>query len=122
MRVATEMRKEKANEKGLDVGIRWPYTPVNSLSNVHKKYPFNSEAKRTEFVLLLFANDTTIFGINQEIVMGKEIIEEVMGKLKSRQVKRRECYLWGFREWQCKNTRTLVRTWKRHKNEIAKSM
>ena len=53
MRVATEMRKEKANEKGLDAGIRWSYMPGNSLPPVHKKYTFNSEAKRTDFDLSL---------------------------------------------------------------------
>ena len=80
MRVATEMRKEKANEKGLDVGIRWSYVHGNSPPPpLHKKYTFNSEAKRTNFDLSLFADDTTIIGSNQEIAMGKEVIEEVMG-------------------------------------------
>ena len=36
MRVATEMRKERANENGFDVGIRWSYMPGNSLPPVHK--------------------------------------------------------------------------------------
>ena len=40
--------KEKANEKGLDVRIRWSYMPGKSLPPVHKKYSFNSEAKRTD--------------------------------------------------------------------------
>ena len=71
MRVATEMRKEKANEKELDVGIRWSYMPGNSLPPAHKKYTFNSEAKRTDFDLSLFADDTTIIGNNQDIGMGK---------------------------------------------------
>ena len=53
--------------------------PGNSLPSVHKKYTFNSEAKRTDFDLSLFADDTTIIGSNQEIAMEKEIIEEVMG-------------------------------------------
>ena len=64
LRVATEMRKEKANEKGLDVRIRWSYMPGNSIPTVHKKYPVNSEAKRTEFDLSLFADETTIIGSN----------------------------------------------------------
>ena len=51
----------------------------NSLPPVHKKHTFNSEATRTEFDLSLFADDKTIIGNNQEIAIGKEIIEEVMG-------------------------------------------
>ena len=42
MRVAAEMRKEKASEKGLGVGIRWSYMPGNLLPRVHKKNTFNS--------------------------------------------------------------------------------
>ena len=74
VRIATEMRKrkEKANEKGLDVRIRWPYMPGCSLPAVHRKYTFNSKAKSTEFDLSLFADDTAIIGKNQEIAMGKK--------------------------------------------------
>ena len=82
MRVATEMRKENANKKGSDVGIRWSYMPENSLPPVHKKYTANSEARRTEFDFSLFADDTTIIGSDEELAMGKDIIEEVMGNLK----------------------------------------
>ena len=53
--------------------------PGNSLPPVHKKYTFNSEAKRKVFDLSLFADDTIIIGSNQEKAMGKEIIEEVLG-------------------------------------------
>ena len=71
--------------------------PGNSLPPVHKKYTFNSEAKRTGFDLSLFADDTTIIGSSQEIEMGKKIIEEVMGDLKSRQIYQRKSMLfWGM--------------------------
>jgi len=84
MRVATEMRKENANEKGLAEGIRWSYMPGNSLPPVHKEYTFNSEAKRTNSDLSLFADDTSIIGSNQEIAMGREIIEAVMGNFEDK--------------------------------------
>ena len=48
------------------------------LPTCKQTYTFNSQPKITEFVLSLFADDTTVIGSNQEITMGIEIIEEVM--------------------------------------------
>ena len=53
--------------------------PRSSLPLAHKKFTFNSEAARIEFDLSLFADDTTIIGSSEEIAMGEEIIEEVIG-------------------------------------------
>jgi len=49
----------------------WSYMHGHSLLHVHKKNPFNSEAKSTYPNLLLFGDDTTIIGSNQELKMGK---------------------------------------------------
>ena len=106
MRVATEVRKEKANDIGWDVGIRWSYMPGNSLPPVHKKYTFNSEAKRTDFDLSLFPDDTTIIGNGQEIDMGKELIEEVMGKFEEQTNKSKEEHV-IFGDSESGNTRML---------------
>ena len=115
MRVATEMRKEKANEKGLDVGLRWSYMPGKSLPPAHKKYTFNSEAKRTDFDLSLFADDTTIIGNNQEIGMGKDIIEEVMGNFEEQTNKSKEEHV-IFGDSESGNVRMLG-TWLGHEKD-----
>ena len=39
---------------------------------------FNSEAKSTTITMSLFADDTTITGMSDEIEEGKQIIEKVM--------------------------------------------
>ena len=114
-RVATEMRKEKANEKGLDVGIRWEYMPGNSLPPVNKNYIFNSEAKRTDFDLSLFADDTTIIASNQGIAMGKEIIEEVMGNFEEQTNKSKVEHV-IFGDSESGNIRTLG-TWLGHEQQ-----
>ena len=115
MRVATEIRKEKANEKGLDVGIRWSYMPGISLPPVHKKYTFNSEAKRTNFDLSLFAGKTTIIGSNQDIAMGKEIIEGVMGNFEEQTNKSKEEHV-IFGDSESGNLRMLG-TWLGHEKD-----
>ena len=92
------------------------------LPPVHKKHTCNSEAKRTDFDLSLFADDTTIIGNGQEIDIGKELIEEVMETLKSKLTnKGRACYLWGLRNWQYKNVRNLVRQGKDTKMRLQRA-
>ena len=66
------------------------YTPGDSLPPIHKKYTFNSKAKRTEFDLSLFADYTTIIGSNLEIARGKEIIEDVMWNFEEQTNKSKE--------------------------------
>ena len=115
MRVVTEMRKQNANEKGLDVGIRWSYMPGNSLPPVHKKYTINSEARKTEFDLSLSADDTTIIGSSEEIAMGKEITEEVMGEFEEQTNKSKEEHV-NFRDLESGNIRMLG-TWLGHEKD-----
>ena len=79
MRVATEMRREKANQMGWDAEIIWSYMPENSLPPVHKKYILNLEAKGKDLDLSLFADGTTTIGNGHEIEIRKELIKEVMG-------------------------------------------
>ena len=115
MRVATEMRKKNANEKGLDVGIRWLYMQGNPLPPVHKKYTMNSEARNTEFDLSFFADDTTIIGSSEEIAMGKEIIKEVMGEFEEQINKSKEEHV-IFGDLESGNIRMLG-TWLGHEKD-----
>ena len=50
--------------------------PGNSLPSMHKKYTINSEARKAEFDLSLFADDTTIIGSSKEIAMGKKLLKK----------------------------------------------
>ena len=108
MRVATEVKKEKANDIGWDVGIRLSYMPENSLPPV-KEYTFNSETKRKDFALSLFADDTTTVGNGQEIDTGKELIEEAMRNFEEQTNKLKEEHV-IFGDSESGNTRTLG-TW-----------
>ena len=45
---------------------------------------FNSEAKNTTITMSLFAEDTTIIGMREEVEEGKQVIEKVMGEFEER--------------------------------------
>ena len=70
----------------------------------------------------LFADNTTIIGNNQEIAIGKKIIEEVLGNFEEQTNKsKEEDVIFGDSEGG--NVR-IIGTWLGHekdKNEIAKS-
>ena len=110
------MRKENANEKGFDAGIRYmSYVPGNSLPPVRKKYTINSEARRTEFDLPFFADDTTIIGSSEEIAMRKEIIEEVMGNFEEQTNTSKEEHV-IFVDSESVDIR-MLRTWLDHETD-----
>ena len=54
--------------------------PGHSLPPKDVRNTFNSEAKNTTLTISLFADDTTIMGMNNEIDDGKQIIQKVMGE------------------------------------------
>ena len=56
--------------------------PGYSFPSTNVKDTLNSEAKNVKLTMSLFANDTTIIGMNDEIEEGKQIIQKVMGSLK----------------------------------------
>ena len=56
--------------------------PGHSLPPKNVKNTFNSEAKNTTITMSLFADDTTISGMSDEIEEGKQAIKKVMGSLK----------------------------------------
>ena len=58
--------------------------PGHSLPLKNVKNTFNSEAKNTTLTMSLFADDTTIIGMNDEINEGKQIIQKVMGEFEER--------------------------------------
>ena len=50
-----------------------------NVKNTH-----HSQAKNTTLIMSLFADDTTITGMSDEIEEGKQIIERVMGEFEER--------------------------------------
>ena len=82
IRVAEKERVHEAEKRNKKVGIDWSFMPGHSLPPKNVKNTFNSEAKNTTLTLSLFADDTTIIGMSDEIEEDKQIIEKVMGELK----------------------------------------
>ena len=58
--------------------------PGHSHPPTNVKNTFNSEAKNATITMSLFADDTTIIGMNDEIDEGKQIIQKVMGEFEER--------------------------------------
>ena len=58
--------------------------PGHSLPPKNVKNTFNSAAKNTTLTMSLFADDTTIIGMNDEIDEGKQIIQKIMGEFEER--------------------------------------
>ena len=58
--------------------------PGHSLPPRNVKNSFNSEAENATLTMSLFADDTTIIGMSDEIEEGKRIIEKVMGEFGER--------------------------------------
>ena len=84
IRVAEKERVHEAEKRNKKVGIDWPFMPGHSLPPKNVKNTFNSEAKNTTLTISLFADDTTITGMSDEIEEGKQIIEKVMGEFEER--------------------------------------
>ena len=84
IRVAEKERVHEAEKRNKKVGIDWSFMPGHSLPPKNVKNTFNSEAKNTTLTISLFADDTTIIGMSDEIEEGKQIIEKVMGEFEER--------------------------------------
>jgi len=84
IRVAEKERAREAEKRKKKVGIEWSFMPGHSLPPKNVKNTFNSEAKNATLTMSLFADDTTIIGMSDEIEEGKQIIEKVMGEFEER--------------------------------------
>ena len=98
-----------------DVGIRRLYIPGSSPHPYTRNILSNSEAKRAEFDSSHFADDATIIGRSEEIAMGKEIIEEVMGNFEEQTNKSKEEHV-IFGDLESGNVRMLG-TWLGHEKD-----
>ena len=90
IRVAEKERAHEAEKRNKKVGIDWSFMPGNSLPPKDVKNTFNSEAKNTTLTMSLFADDTTVIGMSDDIEEGKQIMEKVMGEFEERTNKSKE--------------------------------
>ena len=82
--MAEKERAHEAEKRYKKVGIDWSFMPGHSLPPKNLKNTFNSEAKNTTLAMSLFADDTTIIRMSDEIEEGKQIIEKVMEEFEER--------------------------------------
>ena len=84
IRVAEKERVHEAEKRNKKAGSDWSFMPGHSLPPKNVMNTLNSEAKNTTLTISLFADDTTIIGMSEEIEEGKQIIEKVMGEFEER--------------------------------------
>ena len=84
MRMARKVRKRKAEELGLDMGLSYNWVPGSSLPSVNSWEKYNSEAKRVKIDNALFADDTTVVGKKKEVDEGIKVIKDVMKRLEEK--------------------------------------
>jgi len=82
--MAEKERAREAKKGKKKVGIEWSFMPGHSLPPKNVKNTFNSEAKNATLTMSLFADDTIIIGMSDEIEEGKQIIEKVMGEFEEK--------------------------------------
>ena len=75
VRGAEKERAHDAEKRNKKVGIEWSFMPGHSLPLKNVKNTFNSEAKNTTIKMSLFADETTIIGMREEVEEGKQIIK-----------------------------------------------
>ncbi|MCP3666124.1 MAG: hypothetical protein GY696_27095, partial [Gammaproteobacteria bacterium] len=84
MRLATKVRKRKAEETDTDFGIEFKWIPGSNIPGNNMQEKPNSEAKRVKIDKGLFADDTTIVGKKKELQQGVDETKKVMSLFEER--------------------------------------
>ena len=84
MRSAERARKEKAEGRGEQVGVKWRWQPGNALPSGNLWERYSSEAESRDITLSLFADDTTVVGQRGEIEEGVREMKRVMESFEER--------------------------------------
>jgi hypothetical protein len=85
MAEARRQREELARENNTSVGIKWCWIPGNSLPPKSIKRANESSARECFNISeSLFADDTTLCGIREEMEAGKEKVKETMMKFEEK--------------------------------------
>ena len=78
IRNAEEARRGAIQERDEEPGIPWKYVPGSNFPSINLWERYNSEASRLYITCSLFADDTTILGLQGEMETGVNEIKEVM--------------------------------------------
>ena len=84
MRSAERARKEKAEGRGEQVGVKWRWQPGNALPSGNLWERYSSEAESRDITLSLFADDNTVVGQRGEIEEGVREMKRVMESFEER--------------------------------------
>ena len=79
-----QAREARAAVWGSEVGVEWRWIPSSSFWGTGTWERNGSEVKEVRFRELLFADDTTIVGTNEEMDGGVNALKEVIGKFEER--------------------------------------
>ena len=88
IQAAERKRNEKAVSSGQPMGIAWNWIDDDKLPSSEQTGKFNSEARRTHFLIILFAVDTTVLGTAEEMGQGCQAIIEMMQKYEEKDNKK----------------------------------
>ena len=79
MKLASEARKDNADQRGQECGLTWSWVPGNDLPALEPKRTVSS-SMREEFRITesLFADDSTLIGWLEELMEGKEVVKRNM--------------------------------------------
>lgn len=84
MRRAAEARTSDAESEGVEAGLEWHWLPGGGFPGQNLWEKYNSEAKAARIDTLLFADDTTLVGIENELKTGAEKVKRVMTEFEER--------------------------------------
>ena len=84
MRRAVEARTSDAELKGMEAGLEWHWLPGGGFPGQNLWEKYNSEAKAMRIDTLLFADDTTLVGMESELRTGADEVKRVMGEFEER--------------------------------------
>ena len=107
MRSAQTKRRQDAETRGMECGLRWNWRKGGSLPPLSVRRATRS-ANREAFMVTdsLFADDSTLLGWNNELVTGKEVVKAAMAEYEEKCHDGKEERV-DFGSHECEKTRML---------------
>jgi hypothetical protein len=106
MRRAGEARKRMAEEVGVAAGLEWHWLPGGGFPGQNLWEKHNSETQSMRIDTLLFADDTTLVGTEEELTAGVLEVKRVMGEFEEKNNEDKEVEH-RFGKVECDGTRML---------------
>ena len=110
VRQAEEDRRGAGQEQGREIGVGWRYVPGSNFPGMNRWEKPNSEAKRRNITMSLFADDTTVVGERGEMEQGVGVVKEALGRFEERNNTNKEEWL-RFGEEEAGQIRMLGAGW-----------